>query len=98
LACLIGGFVHVALPPYPFRMVAALPPVQGGEAARLWQIAGPALLVVPAGHGLAGSSGVLTSADLIGDAPASPEPVHRPEDWTAIFFTAGSTGGAKGVP
>jgi feruloyl-CoA synthase len=89
LACLQGGFVHVALPPYPFRagapaeagkpyLAAARPSVIFGQAADL-----PAL-VAEARRG--------------GDVAAPPAVAHAPSDWAAIFFTSGSTGLPKGVP
>lgn len=78
LACLCGGFVHVALPPHPFRQ-------PGAEAARLLRIARPDLVLAP---------GDLPAAPSLSPAPDHPA---RPEDPTAIFFTAGSTGASKGV-
>lgn len=93
LACLLGGYVHVTLPPHPFR--AATFPPEGDEAARLWQIAAPDLLVLPDGQPASGPA--IRLADLP-DAPPAPDHDGQPGDWTAIFFTSGSTGAAKGVP
>lgn len=87
LACLCGGFTHVALPPFPFRDPG------GEEAARLLAIAKPDLLVIPPGHPAAG----LVLPDLPPPAPARADHPAQPGDMTAIFFTAGSTGAAKGV-
>jgi len=87
LACLCGGFVHVALPPFPFR------DPRGEEAMRLLAIAQPDLIVAPAGH----PAGGLALPDPVPPAPARADHPAQPGDWTAIFFTAGSTGAAKGV-
>jgi feruloyl-CoA synthase len=98
LACLVGGYVHVALPPFPFR---------GGTANEATQpfldAASPKLLVAPDGHPAVEGLGAVAIGELAragdgksgvetDDAPAAPD------DWAAIFFTSGSTGAAKGVP
>lgn len=98
LACLSGGFVHVALPPFPFR---------DGTDSELTKpfldAAAPRLLVAPHGHPAIAGLGAVSIVDLVragswkasgadDDAPAAPD------DWAAIFFTSGSTGAAKGVP
>lgn len=96
LACLLGNFVHVTLPPHPFRDLAACPPGVE-EAARLWRVVRPDLLILPEGHPAIGRGVARGLADL----PPGPPVADRdgaPGDWTAIFFTAGSTGAAKGVP
>ena len=85
LACLLGGFVHITLPPHPFRGLDHMPPA-GTEAARLWHVARPDLLVRD------------TTLASLPDAPPAPDHDGSPTDWTAIFFTSGSTGAAKGVP
>lgn len=95
LACLLGNFVHVSLPPHPFRDAETCPPTQG-EAARLWRVVQPDLLILPAGHALIGQ-GCARSLDDLASGPLLPDQDGAPEDWTAIFFTAGSTGAAKGV-
>lgn len=97
LACLLGGFIHVALPPYPFRAAQSCPPA-GDEAARLWRTVKPDLLVVPDGHCLAGKGSARTLQDLPHEGPNLPDHAGTPHEWSAIFFTAGSTGASKGVP
>ena len=87
LACLCGGFIHVALPPFPFRDPG------GAEAQRLLAIAQPDLIVAPAGH----PAGGLALPEPLPPAPARADHPAQPGDMTAIFFTAGSTGAAKGV-
>lgn len=96
LACLIGGYVHLTLPPFPFRNLTACPPTEG-EAGRLWQVAQPDLLIVAEDHRLRGSGPARSLADLPAGLDAPPPPVVA-SDWSAIFFTAGSTGASKGVP
>ncbi|MCO5072979.1 MAG: AMP-binding protein [Rhizobiaceae bacterium] len=99
LACLVGGFVHVALPPFPFRDGMA------SEATKPFlDVAAPKLLVAPEGHPSIERLGAVVIGELVqaggtaladgdnDDAPAAPD------DWAAIFFTSGSTGAAKGVP
>lgn len=97
LACLLGGFVHIALPPYPFRAAQTCPPAED-EAARLWRTAKPDLLIVPDGHCLAGKGSARTLLDLPHEGPELPDHDGKPHEWSAIFFTAGSTGASKGVP
>lgn len=94
LACLLGGFVHITLPPHPFRAVAQFPP-EAPEAARLWRVAAPDLVLLPEGRATGGPALALTD---LPEAPAAPDHPGAPQDWTAIFFTSGSTGAAKGVP
>ncbi|MBD0415328.1 AMP-binding protein [Oryzicola mucosus] len=95
LACLAGGFVHIALPPFPFR--------DGGDneaAQSLLEALPPKLLVAPQGHVAVDTLSAISIADLLaanaegldGDIP------HAPHDWAAVFFTSGSTGAPKGVP
>ena len=92
LACLLGGFVHTSLPPHPFRVSVA-----DDEAARLLRVVRPALLVAPAGHALM-SLGEAVALHALPAAPPAEDHDGAPDDWTAIFFTAGSTGASKGVP
>ncbi|MHB2266459.1 AMP-binding protein [Aliihoeflea sp. PC F10.4] len=97
LACLLGGYVHIALPHYPFRDIECFPPVEG-EAARLWRIVKPELIVVAHDHLSRGSGCALALTDLPETAMALPDHEGEPGDWSAVFFTAGSTGASKGVP
>jgi feruloyl-CoA synthase len=96
LACLLGNLVHVTLPPRPFRDLQAVPP-DTGEAERIWRMVRPDLLILPAGSAMPGGGLARRLADLP-PAPPLPDCDGRPADWTAIFFTAGSTGAPKGVP
>lgn len=98
LACLAGGFVHAALPPFPF--------VQGrpGDSAKLLLDAAiPALVVAPENHPAIAGMDALPIADLTRELPDEDLGEARdvdaaPDDWAAIFFTSGSTGTPKGVP
>lgn len=97
LACLSGGFVHVALPPFPFR--------QGGdneEARALLATLPPKCLFAPAGHPALSSLGAVALDEVIAACECAEEipadAAHDPADWAAIFFTSGSTGAQKGVP
>lgn len=92
LACLCGGFVHVALPPHPFRNP------DGAEAARLLAIARPDLVFQPEGHPADGVG--LPDLAQLDDTDAWPVLADHPavpDDASAIFFTSGSTGDSKGV-
>lgn len=96
LACLVGGIVHVALPPFAFNARDV-----SQEALDLLAIARPDLIALPP-HPLAGRlPKAVPLADLVADAveatPVADAPA-TPDDWTAIFFTSGSTGTPKGVP
>lgn len=97
LACLSGGFVHVALPPFPFR--------KGGdtdEARALLATLPPKCLIAPVGHPALSSLGAIALDDLIDHCARSKhfskDADHGPADWAAVFFTSGSTGAQKGVP
>ncbi len=98
LACLVGGFVHVALPPFPFRDGAA------SEATKPFlDVAAPRLLVAPDGHPAIAGLGAVSLGELVRASGAALADVgddapDEPDDWAAIFFTSGSTGAAKGVP
>lgn len=97
LACLLGNFTHISLPPHPFRGLASFPPPAGGEADRLWRVVRPELIILPSDHPLVGQGPARSLADL----PHGPMLADRDGaagDWTSIFLTAGSTGASKGVP
>ena len=95
LACLRGGLVHVALPPFPFRDGA-----RNEANAWLLEVSRPSLLLAPGDHpaipGLAAEPPPALSPGARRGVPET-EP-HDPADWAAIFFTSGSTGRPKGVP
>ncbi|AWC25779.1 Bifunctional protein aas (plasmid) [Aminobacter sp. MSH1] len=97
LACLSGGLVHAALPPFPFR-----DGVESEATKPFLDAAQPRLIVAPSGHpaieGMSAVSlGELVRDSMVGAVPGADEDA-APEDWAAIFFTSGSTGTPKGVP
>lgn len=91
LACLSGGLVHAALPPFPFR-----DGVESEATKPFLDAAQPRLIVAPSGHpaieGMSAVSlGELVRDSMVGAVPGADEDA-APEDWAAIFFTSGSTG------
>ncbi len=96
LACLLGNMVHITLPPRPFRDLPAIPP-DTGEAARIWRMVRPDLLILPDGPAPA-AGGMARRLSNLPPGPPVADCDGQPTDWTAIFFTAGSTGKPKGVP
>ena len=94
LACLRGGLVHVALPPFPFRDGDC-----NDASAWLLKVSRPSLVIAPADHpAIHGLGAEPPPALALGPVPGVPESPHDPADWAAIFFTSGSTGRPKGVP
>jgi feruloyl-CoA synthase len=97
LACLMAGFVHVALPPQPFRAGADDP-----AARAMLAIALPAALFVPVGHPAAAHPAARALAPLVAAARAGQGTglaavSAAPGDDCALFFTSGSTGTPKAV-
>jgi feruloyl-CoA synthase len=97
LACLHGGLIHAALPPFPFREGINTPAIQ----PFLTTIRARAI-IAPAGHPAIRGLGAFDLSELVAAARAisTPEPPieHTSTDFAAIFFTSGSTGERKAVP
>jgi len=97
LSCLHGGFVHAALPPFPFREGTNTPANQPFLTAIQ-----PRVIIAPAGHPAIGGLGAFNLSELMEAAReiSTPErPIeHAPADFAAIFFTSGSTGVRTAVP
>ena len=98
LACLHGGFVHVALPPFLFREG-----ILTSDNRHFLATSQPKAVLAPAGHpaveGLdAQNLSQLVAAARAIDSSSKPGRVYASSDFAEIFFTSGSIGERKAVP
>src|SRR5262249_23773223 len=98
LACLHGGFVHAALPPFPF-----LEGIRTRSNKKFFAVSRPDAVMAPADHPAVKGLGAQNLSELVVaaraiDASNISNRVHAPTDFAAIFFTSGSIGERRAVP